>query len=180
MKGHHVYALHCQWSPCSLWCFPLILPQKSIEALFKGMLNECGAVLAHFYLVSMCFSPYVSMWGRIFFFLAKLSWLTYSNNVAVSWNCQEKDYLENEKKTKWSFFLHASHFLSNSIFLSALPFWGKSLPLALPCYPPASGWWGNPCRKLGHHILRENDPEEAVAETGSAWPVTSACYRVVH
>lgn len=72
--------------------------------------------------------------GLPFFLPGKAeTWPTYSNNVAESWNCQEKAYLEIEKKEKQTqkkpkskkrkkkSFSIKSAFLSNSISLSALP-----------------------------------------------------------
>lgn len=84
--------------------------KKSVKTLFKSLLNKRGAVQAHFFpkclYVFFFFFSHTFHLGLHFFFPGKAeTWITYPN-VAASWNCQEKDYLENQKKTELSFFLH--------------------------------------------------------------------------
>lgn len=137
--------------------------------MLKSKSNKCRAVHAH------CISVHLDVaflaihfhLGLLFFF----SWQSRElhclfHNMAATWNCQEKDYLENWGKLSCLSY-SINQFLLEILFISALP---SKMYLSLhpfPAFPPQLplNWETHSGRKLDHQVQGQRSPEATAAET---------------
>lgn len=140
--------------------------QMPIEQKFTPIFGQCLD----------CSCSHAFPFGAAFFPPGKAeNWISYSNNVAMSWSCQEKGDWENWKELSCLCFSVDEFSLVIPVLCFALK--GVSL-FPLPCLPCNYLSTGKDTVVENLTIKfreRESGPEQQWLRFCEAWPVTSAC-----